>query len=128
MAAILKVRLPDGTVVEIPAIVGPVGVGIKEIALKSSSETGNTYTVTMTDGKTYDFTSPRGPAGKDGDDGHTPEKGVDYVDGEDGVGIADVTLKSSDKTGNTYTITLTNNQTYDFVAPAGHSVALKPWR
>lgn len=87
MAAILRVRDKDGNVVNIPAIQGAPG--------------------------------KPGEPGKPGDPGYTPQKNVDYFDGNNGVGIADIQLKSSDETGNTYTIILDNGETYDFVAPAG---------
>jgi hypothetical protein len=55
MSSILRVRLPNGSVVEIPAIVGPRG------------ESGK-------DGKD----GADGKDGTPGTPGYTPEKGVDY--------------------------------------------------
>lgn len=47
-------------------------------------------------------------------------KGDKGDDGNDGVGVAGVTFKESDASGNNvYTITLTNGATYDFTAPKG---------
>lgn len=58
MGSVLRVRLPDGTVIDIPAIMGAPGK----------------------DGKTpvkgVDYTD--GKDGKDGKDGYTPVKGTDY--------------------------------------------------
>lgn len=47
-------------------------------------------------------------------------KGPQGADGDDGVGIASVTYKETDASGNyVYTVTLTNNSTYDIVCPRG---------
>lgn len=88
---------------------GADGVGIMNVLFKSASGSGNTYTIQLTDGRTYDFVAPAGPAGSGGGTGG----------GADGVGIMSIQLKASDETGNTYTIILTDGSTYDFVAPAG---------
>ena len=46
--------------------------------------------------------------------------GTDGSDGDDGVGIASIAFKETDASGNNvYTITLTNNNTYDFTANRG---------
>ena len=62
---------------------GENGVGIQDIQPKSSTDAGNTYTITLTDGSTYDFTAPAGPQGVPG------PQGV----GEDGVS-ATVSVKN----------------------------------
>ena len=58
---------------------GTSGVGIFSISLKSEAAEGNTYTIKLTDGRTYDFTAPAGPQGE-------PGSGSDGTgtDGEDG--------------------------------------------
>lgn len=43
-------------------IQGPQGVGISNITLKESTASGNIYTVTMTDGSSYEITAPKGDA------------------------------------------------------------------
>lgn len=66
MAAILRVRDADGNVVEIPAIQGDQGVGIQNIertAGNGAPGTDDTYTITMTNGKTYFFTVHNGTDG-----------------------------------------------------------------
>lgn len=40
---------------------------------------------------------PKGDAGKNGTDGHTPVKGVDYVDGVNGIGVKDIVVSTNDK-------------------------------
>ena len=88
------------------------GVGIAAINFKETDASGNNvYTITLTNGSTYDFVANRGPAGTNGTNG---------TDGTDGVGIASIDFKETDASGNNvYTITLTNNNTYDFTAPRG---------
>ena len=54
-------------------------------------------TFKLSDGteKSVQFTAPQGEQGEKGDpgeDGYTPVKGTDYFDGEQGVGITDVTI------------------------------------
>lgn len=85
---------------------GDTGNGISGVAFKEVSSTGdNVYTITMTDGTTYNFTAPKGDKGNKGDKG---------------VGIALITLESTDSDGNnTYLVTLTDNTTYTFTANRG---------
>ena len=45
--------------------------------------------------------------------------GADGKDGKDGVGIADIRFKEQTDEGNVYTITLTNGNKYEIVAPKG---------
>lgn len=51
-------------------------------------------------------------------DGLKGEQGIPGS-GADGVGISNIALKESTAAGNTYTITLSNGQAYDFTAPVG---------
>ena len=44
MTPILKVRMPDGTVVDIPAIIGPRGIGIATVSINDSGELLIVYT------------------------------------------------------------------------------------
>lgn len=48
---------------------GEAGTGISSITFKQAMETGNVYTIYLTDGTSYDFTAPVGPAGQTGADG-----------------------------------------------------------
>lgn len=63
--------------------------------------------------------------GKDGEDGHTPEKGVDYFDGEpgnDGVGILSIVQESASSTDggeNIIKITLTDGRVQRFIIKNG---------
>lgn len=66
---ILSARMPDGTVVDIPALVGRTGATIAKV--ERTAGTGkagevDTWTITMTDGKTHNFTVTNG---MDGDGG-----------------------------------------------------------
>lgn len=117
---------------------GADGVGIRSIAFKSYTASGNVYTVTLTNDKTYDFIAPPGPAGPIGPTGETGS-GIDVeydettgtvsiVNGEgtgeggagaDGVGIHSIAFKAAADDGNIYTVTLTNGDTYDIIAPKG---------
>lgn len=45
-----------------PGIQGPQGVGISNITFKESTASGNIYTITMTDGSSYEITAPKGDA------------------------------------------------------------------
>lgn len=57
-----------------------------------------------------------------GKDGYTPEKGVDYFDGEDGIGIAKIsqTVTSPENGGtNTILVTMTDGGTYRFYVKNG---------
>ena len=51
---------------------------------------------------------------------YTDITGPSGADGSDGVGIYSITFKEQDAQGNNvYTVTLTNNSTYDIIAPRG---------
>lgn len=147
-----------GVKIQIPAAIpgpegpegpqGPAGVGITSITFKESDPVGNyIYTVTLSNGSTYDITCPIGPrgngiltiaySGTDPQGGNiytitmtdgsfytiTAPKGSDGTSGspgQDGVGILSITFKETDTSGNNiYTITLTNSNTYDITCPIG---------
>lgn len=65
--------LPGGTVCRMRPVArgaaGERGVGIGSVTLKSSGEAGDTYTLNLTDGTSYDITAPRGRRGEKGDTG-----------------------------------------------------------
>jgi hypothetical protein len=70
---------------------GGDGRGIVSIDLTSSEGLVDTYTITYTDNTTSTFTVTNG---KDGVDGKTPEKGVDYWTPEDKAEIVDEVLEA----------------------------------
>lgn len=90
----------DGRLYVKPPGSGEQGVGISDIAFKTTFENGdNVYTITLTDGAQFDFTAPQGPQG---------------------VGIISVQFKNTLANGdNVYLIKLTNNRSFEFTAPRG---------
>lgn len=82
---------------------GADGVGIAAITLKSTVGLVDTYTITLTDGRDYDFTVTNG----------TP--------GHNGVGIQSIAKTSTVGLVDTYTVTLTNGQTYPFTVTNGQN-------
>lgn len=63
-----------------------------------------------------------GTNGTDGVDGYTPVKGVDYFDGNDGVGITSIVLTDGNHqagTTDTYTVTLTDGRSYELLVYNG---------
>lgn len=60
--------------------------------------------------------------GEDGKDGYTPKKGIDYFDGQDGVGIASVkqtTVSTEDGGNNVFRVTLTDGNSAAFTVKNG---------
>lgn len=56
---------------------GSDGVGISGVAFKETDASGNNvYTITLTNGTTYDFTAPKGATGSKGDTGATGPNSV----------------------------------------------------
>lgn len=93
---------------------GAPGKGIQSITSKAfytqNDETITTQLVTYTDGTTQTI-SAYAQNGKNGRDGAT---------GSQGVGITNIAYSSTDPNGNyIYTITLSNNQTYNITVPKG---------
>ncbi len=62
---------------------GQDGVGIESISFKEMVSSGNVYTVSLTDGSTYEIIAPKGVDGKNGADGYTPVRGTDYWTSDD---------------------------------------------
>lgn len=93
---------------------GEQGTGIQSITLVGTDGEGNNiYLITLTNGATYNFTANRGPQGPKGDQGIPGN-------GEDGVGISDISYYGDDLQGGAiYIVTLSNSQTYSFTAPRG---------
>lgn len=84
---ILKVKNENGEWVGITAIIGDNGkdgrdgVGVKSIVQKVTSNNDvdpNVIVVTLTDDTTHPFEVRNGSKGSKGDDGYTPQKGIDY--------------------------------------------------
>ncbi len=104
---------------------GEDGVGIQSVQqTTTSSEDGgtNVITVTLTNGAKATFSVKNGNRGSAGADGYTPQKDVDYFDGEDGRGIKTVARTSGTGaagTTDTYTITYTDNTTSKFTVYNG---------
>lgn len=102
---VYTINLTDGSSYDFTAPVGPKGadgsggtggggsgedgVGIQSIQLKSEADTGNTYTIILTDGSTYDFVAPAGPSGKDGSNGEPGKDGTSVT-------VASVTESAED--------------------------------
>lgn len=120
--------------------------GISNIERTASDGNVDTYTITLTDGTAYSFTVANGQDGKDGSngkdgvngkngvdgkdgtdgkdgvdgkDGIDGKDGVDGKDGEDGVGIVTIEKTAANNNTDTYTITLTNGETYNFLVTNG---------
>lgn len=86
---------------------GPAGNGISSAVLNPDY----TLTLNFTNGSSYTTPSIRGEQGEQG------PQGEDGADGADGVGIASITLVSGTHaagTLDTYRVTLTDGNTYDF--------------
>lgn len=65
---------------------------------------------------TFKFTGLKGANGANGQNG---QDGTDGKNGADGVGIQSIDFKETTEEGNIYTITLTNQNTYDITVPKG---------
>lgn len=63
---------------------GEDGVGIASITLKSQVDSGNVYTVALTDGNSYEIVAPAGPQGPQGEKGETGSQGEQGDTGEAG--------------------------------------------
>ena len=71
-----------------PGAAGADGVGISGVAFKETDASGNNvYTITLTNGVTYDFTAPKGAAGSKGDTGATGPNSVSTSTATDITGI-----------------------------------------
>ena len=122
----------DFTPAQLAGLKGDTGVGITNVAFKETDSSGsNVYTITTSDGLTYDFIANKGPQGSKGDpftyaDFTTSQleslkvKGDQGDKGDTGVGIKNISLKETTAEGdNVYTVTMTNNATYEIVTNKG---------
>lgn len=98
---------------------GADGVGISNISLKETTAAGNTYTITLSNGQTYDFTAPVGPQGATGSQGPAGATGSQGPAGNDGFSP----IATATRTGNTVVISITDangttsGTVYDGVSP-----------
>lgn len=114
---------------------GAAGVGISSVSKISTDGLVDTYTITLTNGKTYDFTVTNGAKGSDGttftpsvsqdgiiswtNDGGKANPSSVSIKGNTGVGIYNITKVSTVDLVDTYRIRLTDNSTYDFTVTNG---------
>ena len=114
---VYTINLTDGSSYDFTAPVGPKGadgsggtggggsgedgVGIQSIQLKTEADTGNTYTIILTDGSTYDFVAPAGPSGKDGSNGEP---------GKDGTSVTVASVTESAEDGGTNVVTFSDGK------------------
>ena len=108
-------RLKIGNIKGPTGASGKDGVTITGIELKQTTSDGSkVYNILLSDNKKLEFTSPIGPIG------NTGPKGEQGIQGVKGIGISSVRYKNLSEDGSfIYTITLTNNQTYDITCPIG---------
>jgi hypothetical protein len=115
---VYTINLTDGSSYDFTAPVGPKGadgsggtggggsgedgVGIQSIQLKSEADTGNTYTIILTDGSTYDFVAPAGPSGKDGSNGEP---------GKDGTSVTVASVTESTEDGGSNVVKFSDGKT-----------------
>lgn len=79
----LIVTMTDGQKIDLGRVKGDQGATITSIEQTAQSGDYTTYTITLSDGQTFDF-EVKAAVGPPGEDGYTPIKGVDYFDGQNG--------------------------------------------
>ena len=90
---------------------GTDGIGISKIEKIGTVNLVDTYRITFTDNSTFDYevkngkNGSDGQPGKDGEPGYTPQKGVDYFDGQDGV--SPIITENADNTDKIYKLDVT---------------------
>jgi hypothetical protein len=96
---------------------GKDGTSVMVASVSESNVDGGNNVVTFSDGKTVTIKN-----GNKGTDGKTPVKGVDYVDGTNGVGIQSVeqtTTSTADGGSNVITVTKTDGSKSTFAVKNG---------
>lgn len=68
--------LPNPSTVNIRGPQGIQGVSVQSIIEKEQTDDGIIYTITLSNGQTYDITAPRGPVGNTGATGETGPRGL----------------------------------------------------
>ncbi|MCR4661484.1 MAG: trypsin-like peptidase domain-containing protein, partial [Clostridia bacterium] len=134
----------SGTLEELIALFkgenGRDGVGISGITKSKTEGNVDTYTISLSDGSTYDFTVTNGEAAvvqnitvealyeaakETGFTGTLDQFLREYISeniGKDGVGIEKIEKTGSNGNVDVYTITLTDDTTYDFTVVNGKDV------
>lgn len=101
---------------------GEDGVSVESITKTSTSGLTDTYTITLSNGKTTEFTVTNGANGVDGKDGKNGADGKNGKDGEngkDGVGIVGISKTSTEGLVDTYTIAMSDGSTQKFTVTNG---------
>ena len=83
---------------------GVDGVSIVKIEKISTDDLIDTYTITYSDGNTFEFTITNGQRGEDGQDGQDGKDGINYING---IGFSDFSINESGE----LIITFTNGDT-----------------
>lgn len=97
---------------------GQSGVGITSITFKESTAAGNTYTILLDNGQTYDFTAPIGPQGVQGNPGIQGNPGNDGSDG-----FSPIAVVTQTQNGATISITDANGQTTATISNGSNGAA-----
>lgn len=110
--------------IDLGLVRGKDGLNVKELRLKESTDTKNVYDVVLSDdsiaGQVTVPAGKQGPQGIQGVKGETGARGANGADGAQGVGISKIAFKNENLDGSfIYTVTLTNNQTYEITCPIG---------
>ena len=113
--AILKVRNPNGSWSDIPAIKGEPGASVTIKNVSESTADGGNNVVTFSDGKTVTIKNgSKGTKGDKGDTGATGPQGPAGEDGKDGASGTSVAVKSvseSSTDGGSNVVTFTDGKT-----------------
>ena len=100
----------EDTVITIPVIKGDTGVGINDVLIGSDEDGNTTIQFTYTNGKTSDLI--------------TIPKGIDGIDGENGIGIANIDVQKTSTGLNIVTITFTDETMAPVSFPVNDGVSI----
>lgn len=113
--AILRVKQPDGTWVDVPAIKGDPGYTPRKGVDYFDGKDGQDGYTPVKGVDYFDGVDGKdGSNGKDGADGYTPQKGVDYrdgVDGKDGTSVTVASVSESSADGGNNVVTFSDGKT-----------------